>query len=113
MLQVDDLRFSYRRGREVLRGVAFTVEAGDILCLLGSTAPARRRFWMPVGAFETRIREIFSSTAPIEKLSVRQRARFMAYVPQSTNIAFPYKAREVVMMGRVSPAPGAGHSRAR
>ena len=45
------------------------------------------------------------------RLSVKQRAHHMAYVPQYSSLAFPYTAREVVLMGRVSHLQGAsGHS---
>lgn len=113
MLEVEDLRFSYRRGREVLRGVTFSVESGDILCLLGSNGTGKTTLLRCLlGLSKPDAGRILVDGTDLGSLSVKQRARFMAYVPQSTNIAFPYKAHEVVMMGRVSRlAPGAGHSR--
>lgn len=113
MLQVEDLRFSYRRKREVLRGVTFSVDSGDILCLLGSNGTGKTTLLRCLlGLSKPDSGRIFVDGTDLGRLSVKQRARFMAYVPQSTSIAFPYKAFEVVMMGRVSRlAPGAGHSR--
>ena len=113
MLWVEDLRFSYRKHREVLRGVTFSVEAGDILCLLGSNGTGKTTLLRCLlGLSKPDSGRINVDGTDLGRLSVKQRARFMAYVPQSTSIAFPYTAREVVMMGRVSRlAPGASHTR--
>ena len=49
----------------------------------------------------------------LSALRPRARARRMAYVPQSSGLAFPYEVREVVLMGRVAHmAPGAAHNAA-
>lgn len=36
------------------------------------------------------------------KIHSKRRAELMAYVPQATTVAFPYKAEDIVLMGRVS-----------
>ena len=41
LLEVRDVRFSYRPGREVLRGVTLAVEPGQIVCLLGSNGTGK------------------------------------------------------------------------
>ncbi len=112
MLEVKELRFSYRLHHEVLKGVTFSIEPGETLCLLGSN-----------GAGKTTLLRCLLGLSKIESgtvtlngnqlcgISSKIRAQFMAYVPQSSSIAFPYLAREVVLMGRVSHlTPGMSHS---
>ncbi|MEG3071824.1 MAG: ABC transporter ATP-binding protein [Candidatus Syntrophopropionicum ammoniitolerans] len=38
----------------------------------------------------------------LTRISAKNRAKMMAYVPQATTMAFPYEAREIVLMGRVA-----------
>lgn len=113
MLTVEDLRFSYgKRHPDVLKGVSFHLDDGDILCLLGSNGTGKTTLLRCILGFsKPHAGAITVDGVDALKLSPAHRAHYMAYVPQSTNIAFPYRAREVVMMGRVSHlAPGAAHS---
>lgn len=114
MLEVKDVHFSYHARREILKGVSLTLDDGEILCLLGSNGVGKT----------TLLRCLLGFTRPssgtvtvdgndVGRLSARQRAHYMAYVPQHSSLAFPYTAREVVLMGRVSHlSGGAGHSKA-
>jgi iron complex transport system ATP-binding protein len=94
-------------GREVLRDVDLELSAGEILVLAGCNGAgkttllrvASRVLRPTAGCVRVRGRST-------ESLSRRALARELAVVPQDVQVAFPFRAGEVVLMGR-SPHLGA------
>ena len=111
MLCVEHLRFWYKPGRPVLEDVSFSQQGGDILCLLGPNGTGKTTLLRCLlGLSQAKGGRITLDGESLDQLSHKGRARLLAYVPQSTSLAFPYEAREVVLMGRVPHlAPGAPH----
>lgn len=112
MLEVTDIHYSYRpRSREVLQGVSFTLDDGEILCLLGSNGTGKTTLLRCMLGFKRpKSGTVVVDGQDMARLTVKQRALHMAYVPQYSSLAFPYTAREVVRMGRVAHLSGAsGH----
>lgn len=114
MLSVEDLRFSYRAYREILKGVTFSLDDGEILCLLGSNGAGKTTLLRcMLGFVRPKHGSVGIDGRRISALSIKERAHYMAYVPQTSALAFPYRTEEVVMMGRVSHLAGAAaHTRA-
>lgn len=112
MFAVDDVWFSYHADHEVLKGVSFSVDSGDILCLLGSNGTGKTTLIRCILGFREPPRgQITMEGRDVSCMKSAERAKLMAYVPQASTIAFPYRAEEVVMMGRVSHLrTGAAHS---
>ena len=106
MLSVEHLRFWYQPGRDVLRDISFSVKQGDILCLLGPNGTGKTTLLRCLlGLSPARGGSVTLDGQPLDRLSHQARAKQLAYVPQSTTLAFPYEAREVVLMGRVPHLP--------
>ncbi|MEF9877727.1 MAG: ABC transporter ATP-binding protein, partial [Gordonibacter sp.] len=114
MFAVEDIRFSYHARREVLKGVTFCLEKGEILCLLGSNGTGKTTLLRCLLGFsKPQHGSVSIDGRDVSAMRVGKRARYLAYVPQSSELAFPYQAKEVVLMGRVSHlAVGAAHAAA-
>lgn len=112
MLAIDNLRFSYHSGREILKGASLSLEQGDIMCLLGSNGVGKTTLLRCLLGFQKATSgTMMVAGQDVTRMRPSDRAHLMAYVPQSSGLAFPYKAKEVVLMGRVSHLTnGAGHA---
>jgi len=88
-------------GRAILSGMDLTVERGEILVLAGCNGAgkttllriASRVLRPSAGRIRMRGRNA-------DELSRRELARAIAVVPQDVQVAFPFRAGEVVLMGR-------------
>lgn len=103
MLEVRNVSFSYRAEREVLSDISFTLGQGEILSLLGPNGAGKTTLLRCILGLKRPQRGLICvGGRDIYAIRPQERAGLMAYVPQSTSMAFPYEAREVVLMGRVS-----------
>lgn len=103
MLSVRDLSFFYRPDRVILKNISFDLESRDILCLLGPNGTGKTtllRCLLSLNKMKNGNIELDGTN--IKNYSINKRAQLMAYVPQATGMAFPYEAREIVLMGRVA-----------
>ncbi len=102
MLTISSLRVAYG-SRTVLRDISLEVSPGEILALIG-----------PNGAGKTTLVRAVSGTTPavsgqvivngqdLSNLSVTQRARVLAVVPQARQLGGAYSVEQAVMMGRTA-----------
>ncbi|WP_303859621.1 ABC transporter ATP-binding protein [Alkalibaculum bacchi] len=109
MLKVKNLSFHYNKGREILSDVSFELHKNDVSCLLGSNGTGKTTLLRCLLALNKTTKGIIKINGQdISKESPKKRAKYMAYVPQASTMAFPYLAKEVVLMGRIAHlGPGA------
>jgi len=94
-------------GREVLRGVDLDVRPGEIVALAGRNGAGKTTLFRVASRVLSPERgAVWVDGRRIDTLSRRELAARIAVVPQDTNIPFPFRACEVVLMGR-SPHLGA------
>jgi iron complex transport system ATP-binding protein len=106
ILSVENIHFSYAN-QAILQDISFDVQAGTFVGLIG-----------PNGAGKSTLIKLIAGLLPLKQgrltisgrnssdLTGRQRARLMAYVPQSIELHFPFSVREVVRMGRFAHRAG-------
>lgn len=102
---------SYRRGNHtVLERVSFQVQSGDIVALLGPNGAGKTTLLrILLGLATPTGGQVLLDGVPIRHLSRRQVARLVAYIPQAHAAAFPYRVRDVVLLGRI-PVAGLLHA---
>jgi iron complex transport system ATP-binding protein len=105
LLEAEGLSIGHRR-RVVAAGIRFTLQAGQVLCLLGPNGGGKTTLLRTLlGLIPPLEGMVTLGGAPLARLSRREVAHRLAYVPQAAPGGFAYPAREVVAMGRAARLP--------
>jgi iron complex transport system ATP-binding protein len=101
MIEVRKLSFAYRKPVNVLAKVSFEFEKGQILTILGPNGCGKTTLLKAIlGFLPIAGGSVFINGAPVESYSRSLLAKLLAYVPQSAPGVYPYKVRDMVLMGR-------------
>jgi len=100
MLAVESLAFGFP-GRTVGREVSFSLEAGEVMCVLGPNGGGKTTLFRTVlGLLPKHHGVIRLQDQEIDNLSRSEIARRIGYVPQGHVGYFAFTVREFVLMGR-------------
>ncbi|MEK7249950.1 MAG: ABC transporter ATP-binding protein [Bacteroidota bacterium] len=107
-LSVNNISFSYRSNIPTLRDVAFQVQRSEFLSLLGPNGSGKTtllrlldRIFLPHQG------SILLGERELSTFSRSELAKRIAFVPQDTNVQFPFTVLEIVLMGRSPHSRGA------
>lgn len=101
-LQARSLSIGYGE-RIVGKGFDFSIPPGEVIALLGPNGCGKTTLLKTLlGLLAPRAGTVLLHDVPLPKLSVTERARHMAYVPQSSAMTFGFSVREVVLLGRTA-----------
>jgi iron complex transport system ATP-binding protein len=102
MLRLDSVSCGYG-ANEVVKGISFTLQAGDVMCLLGANGSGKTTLFRAILRFIPLSEGSVSMDGEsIEHWSRRKLARTIAYVPQAHTPPFAFKVRDVVLMARTA-----------
>jgi iron complex transport system ATP-binding protein len=102
MLTVESLDFGFP-GRTIGRGVSFTLEPGEVMCVLGPNGGGKTTLFRTLlGLLEPHAGSIHLESSSLKTLSRPEIARRVGYVPQGHAGYFAYTVREFVLMGRTA-----------
>ena len=108
LYKVKDIEFGYRPETPVLKGVDFSVDAGEMVALIGPNGAGKSTLLkLMVGLLRHEKGGIEFDAKPLEKYSPRELAKRVSYLPQDDEIHFPFTVGEVVMLGRWPHSGGA------
>jgi iron complex transport system ATP-binding protein len=102
-LEVKDLACGWEPGVPVQRYVNFTVASGEICCVLGPNGCGKSTLFKTVlGLLPRQAGKVSFDGEDIARWTPKKLASVMAYVSQGHTPPFPYKVRDVVLLGRTN-----------
>jgi iron complex transport system ATP-binding protein len=105
VIEAHNVRFSYADS-PVLMDVSLSLPRGAIGALIGANGSGKSTLIRVLaGLLAPSTGEVFVEGVPLTSIALRERAKRIAYVPQSTPTVFPFTAMEIVLTGR-SPYSG-------
>ena len=101
-IEVKNLSFSYG-DRPVLHDISFSVEKGEFLSILGPNGVGKSTLFRCVlGLLSGYTGTVTVDGVDARTFSIREAAKHIAYIPQSSRSIFNYSVFDIVLMGRTS-----------
>lgn len=102
MLRVEDAEFYYDAGRKSgFTGVSFSVRRGEVLCILGPNGCGKTTLLKCLtGLYDLDSGRVWLDDNEMSELGRREVAKFVGYVPQIHQPAFPFSVLDAVLVGR-------------
>ena len=101
MIEISNVSFAYKN-QPVLRDVNFTLNDGLNLCILGENGSGKSTLLKCMLKILNFKGKICIDGINISKISHKNLAQIVAYIPQSHQLNFNYKVIDMVLMGRLA-----------
>lgn len=98
VIKVDGLSTSYGK-KQVLKNVSFHVNEGEILGILGENGSGKSTLIKSICNILPHKGECFCEDKQLEKMSAKNIAKLLSYVPQKSGLELEMTVLDVVMMG--------------
>lgn len=99
-VQVSNASFSYG-SKKVFNNISFNIRKGEVFCVLGPNGCGKTTLLDCVlGILKLKEGNVLIGNTDLRELRENKLAEKMAYVPQNHERSFPYKVKEIVLMGR-------------
>jgi iron complex transport system ATP-binding protein len=100
-LEVNNIAFSYTKGTPVSKDISFTINEGDVFCILGQNGAGKSTLLSCIGnLFSIEKGTILLDGKDISTMPRMDIAKKIGYIPQFHSPIFPYSVFDFVLMGR-------------
>lgn len=91
----------YKTDTLVLKDVSFTISSGEMVAFLGKNGAGKTTLLRIIPSFLTPLGgDVLIDGVPVHSMSLQDKAKAIAYIPQFSQMAFAYTVKESVLMGR-------------
>ncbi len=91
----------YKTDTLVLKDVSFTISSGEMVAFLGKNGAGKTTLLRIIPSFLTPLGgDVLIDGVPVHSMSLQDKAKAIAYIPQFSQTAFAYTVKESVLMGR-------------
>lgn len=102
MLQLKNICCGYKEN-EVIKNINLNVKIGEAICILGPNGVGKTTLFKTIlGFIKPKRGEILLNGENLITMERKKIAKIIGYVPQGHTPPFPYKVKDVVIMGRCS-----------
>lgn len=99
-LNIKDVACGYK-DETILEDISFEVNTGEILCILGPNGVGKTTLFKSIlGFLKLKSGQILLDNEDIFNWTRKEFAQAIGYVPQGHTPPFPYRVKDVVVMGR-------------
>lgn len=99
-IRIENLSFGYG-GREVLSDITMTLKKGCFSVILGRNGSGKSTlFRLMAGILNPWKGTLAISGTPVQKFSLKERAKILGFLPQHHRPVFPFRVEDVVLTGR-------------
>lgn len=100
-LEIRNISCGYDKSKPVLENVTFTVNSGEVCCILGPNGVGKSTLFKAILKLIKPISgQVFVDGDDISGWNRKRMAKVMAYVSQSHTPPFSYYVKDIVMLGR-------------
>jgi iron complex transport system ATP-binding protein len=102
-IQADQIAFSYSNdaSNAVFHNLSFVIQPGDVFCLLGPNGTGKSTLLKCVsGILRILQGRIFLDGKDLSEFKLPDIAKKIGFVPQGLTSAFPFRVKDIVVMGR-------------
>lgn len=100
-LTVHNLSSGYH-GRRILHDISFSIHTGEIVCLLGPNGSGKTTLFKTLLGLLPSKGGVYLGARELGRIDLHERARILAYIPQTHVPPFPFTVLDVVLTGRTS-----------
>ena len=100
MIEIENISFKYSK-KNILNNVSLQINQGEIVNLLGANGCGKSTLIkLILGFYKAQKGTIKLFNKNINSYSRKEIAKYLSYVPQFHNVAFPYSVQDIVIMGK-------------
>lgn len=101
ILQVEKLHFSYGKNK-VLKGIDFSIDESMMVGIIGGNGSGKSTLLKNIsGYLKPQSGNVIIQNRNIKDFPIKEKARYIAYVPQEMPYDFNFSCYDIVMMGRM------------